>query len=163
DNVQATAGIFTITLDFGASPFTSAAANSLEIAVRPGLSTGAYTTLSPRQPLTSSPYSIQSGTATNSTQLGGIAASQYVLTTDSRMNDARDPLPGSVNYIRNGTALQPSSAFRISGKGTVGSMDVDTDLRVGNNVTITSGLTASTLGGNGAGLTNLNASNITTG
>ncbi|MFL6373316.1 MAG: hypothetical protein ACJ73D_01490, partial [Pyrinomonadaceae bacterium] len=43
NDVQVTSGIFTVTLDFGASPFTSAAGNYLQISVRPGQSTGAYT------------------------------------------------------------------------------------------------------------------------
>lgn len=60
DDVQVTIGIFTVTLDFGESPFSGNTADSLEIAVRPGASTGAYTTLTPRQPLTSSPYSVKS-------------------------------------------------------------------------------------------------------
>ena len=41
-------GLFTITLDFGASAFDGNA-RWLQIAVRPGASTGAYTNLAPRQ------------------------------------------------------------------------------------------------------------------
>ncbi|MGH9819824.1 MAG: hypothetical protein ACRD43_06610, partial [Pyrinomonadaceae bacterium] len=129
DDVMVTAGIFTVTLDFGASPFSGDAADSLEIAVRPGASTGSYTTLTPRQPLTSSPYAIKSSnsaaavtadTSTNSLQLGGVAANQYVVTTDSRMADARPPTPGSGNYIQNAGTLQALSDFNISGNGTAG-------------------------------------------
>ncbi|MCG3127949.1 MAG: hypothetical protein CHACPFDD_02822 [Phycisphaerae bacterium] len=50
-------GLFTATIDFGANPFDGKDL-WLEIGVRPGASGGAYTTLSPRQPLTPGPYSI---------------------------------------------------------------------------------------------------------
>ncbi|HLA95929.1 MAG TPA: hypothetical protein VK612_09425 [Pyrinomonadaceae bacterium] len=66
DDIQVTAGIFTVNLNFGTLAFTAIPAIDyfIEIAVRPGISTGAYTTLGPRQPLTSSPYSIRSLAAT---------------------------------------------------------------------------------------------------
>ncbi len=129
--VAASAGIFTVTLDFGGSVFNGAA-RYLEIGVRPASSPNPYTTLSPRQPITSTPYAIRSAsaanadnaanaaTATNATQLGGVAANQYVLTTDPRMTDARNPLPGSPNYIQNTAAQQAGSNFNISGNGSIG-------------------------------------------
>src|SRR5262245_28594602 len=57
-------GIFTVTLDFGvcASCFNGAA-RFLEIAVRP-TGGGSFTTLSPRQPITSTPYALKSQNAT---------------------------------------------------------------------------------------------------
>ncbi len=199
DDVQVTNGVFTVNLDFGASPFTSATANYLEILVRPGASTGAYTLLAPRLAITNSPYSIKSlnadnatnatnattattainatnatnattavnattaTTATNALQLGGVTANQYVLTTDSRMTDARNPLPNSTNYIQNTTSLQSTSNFNISGNGLIGgrlgigtiapSFKVEvidssnTGLRVQTN---TVGGTVASFGGNGA-------------
>jgi hypothetical protein len=48
-------GQFNVLLDFGVSAFGSGA-RWLEIAVRPGASGGAYTTLTPRQALTPAPY-----------------------------------------------------------------------------------------------------------
>jgi len=61
DNVQVANGLFTVVLDFGASPFVGDA-RWLEIGVRPGnvnvCTLGAYTTLSPRQPLTAAPYAL---------------------------------------------------------------------------------------------------------
>lgn len=123
-------GIFTVKLNFGAQ-FTGAA-RFIQIAVRPS-SGGAYTTLAPRQPITSAPHAIKSltadiaTTATNATtandalNLGGVAASQFVQTNDPRMTNARDPLPNSSNYIQNNPlAQQTSSSFNISGNGTAG-------------------------------------------
>jgi hypothetical protein len=56
DDVTVTGGLFTVQLDFG--DVFDGTALYLEIAVRPGSETGAYTTLSPRQPLTAAPYAL---------------------------------------------------------------------------------------------------------
>jgi hypothetical protein len=56
DDVTVSDGLFTVQLDFG-NVFDGTALY-LEIGVRPGDSTGAYTTLSPRQPLTATPYAL---------------------------------------------------------------------------------------------------------
>jgi hypothetical protein len=132
DDVQVTAGIFTAQLDFGNAPFPVNALRWMEIAVRPGASSGAYTTLAPRQPIGTTPYAmnsigslfadtaINSATAANALNLGGVAANQFVLTGDARLSDARNPLPNSPNYIQNTTSPQSSSNFNISGNGTAG-------------------------------------------
>jgi len=54
EDVTVTDGYFTVELDFG--DVFDGTALWLEVGVRPGGSTGAYTTLSPRQPLTAAPY-----------------------------------------------------------------------------------------------------------
>jgi hypothetical protein len=56
-NVYISDGLFTVQVDFGDNVFTGAA-RWLEIKVRPGDSTGVYTTLSPRQMLTPAPYAL---------------------------------------------------------------------------------------------------------
>ena len=55
-NVQVTTGLFTVQLDFGQTPFTGNA-RWLEIGVRP-TGGGSYTTLTPRQPLTATPFAL---------------------------------------------------------------------------------------------------------
>ena len=57
DDVRVENGLFTVTLDFGPQAFNGEA-RWLEIAVRPGDSTGAYTTLHPRQPIMPVPYAL---------------------------------------------------------------------------------------------------------
>ncbi len=134
-------------LNFG-NQFTGSA-RFLDISVRPA-GGGAYTQLAPRQTISSTPYSIKSlstDSAANSLQLAGIAANQYVVTSDLRLSDQRLPAAGSDNYIQNRTSQQPLSNFSISGNGVVG-----TNLSVGGVII-----------GNGAGLTNLTPANISSG
>ncbi len=50
-------GLFNVTLDFGSIPFQGEA-RWLQIEVRPGTSTGSYTTLAPRQPIQAVPYAL---------------------------------------------------------------------------------------------------------
>src|SRR5206468_1233895 len=58
DDVAVSNGLFTVSLDFGSSPFNGAD-RWLNIAVRPGASSGSFTNLTPRQRITSTPYAIQ--------------------------------------------------------------------------------------------------------
>lgn len=124
DDVQVTTGVFTVNLDFGSPPFTSATGNFLEISVRPGASTGGFTPLLPLQPITSSPYAVQTlraAIADNSSQLGGVDASQYVQDSDGRLTDARMPLAGSSDYVQsNPLAQQAGTNLNIGGNATVG-------------------------------------------
>jgi hypothetical protein len=133
--VLVNSGVFTVQLDYGAAAF-SGADRYLEIGVRLAGDANPYTTLTPRQQLTSAVYAIRAGsattadtattatsatsatTATNATQLGGLAASGYVQTNDARLSDARVPTAGSSNYIQNSTSPQASANFNISGDGT---------------------------------------------
>lgn len=71
--VSVSTGVFTVTLDFGANVFDGST-RYLEIGVRPAGSAATYTVLSPRQPITSTPYAIQT---LNAQQLGGVPASSY--------------------------------------------------------------------------------------
>ncbi|HET9313986.1 MAG TPA: tail fiber domain-containing protein [Vicinamibacteria bacterium] len=114
--VVVTEGLFTVGLNFGAA--FDGAPRFLQISVRPA-GGGAFTTIAPRQPITSAPYAVRAATAGNALQLGGVAASQYVVTTDPRLSDARDPLPGSASYVQNSTTPQAAS-FNITGGGIVG-------------------------------------------
>lgn len=139
-------GIFTVSLDFGAQ--FDGTARFLEIAVRPGGSTGGFQQLLPRQAITSAPYAVRSlnatnadaaitavtaTTANNSLQLGGLAASQFVQTNDSRLSDARNPLAGSTNYIQNRTTPQTLTNFNISGTGTANIFSAATQFNIGSN------------------------------
>ena len=62
DDLPISNGLFTVTLDFGAA-LLDGSDRWLDIAVRAGESAGAYTTLTPLQPLTAIPYAIRAATA----------------------------------------------------------------------------------------------------
>lgn len=74
DNVVVSDGGFTVDLDFGAAAFGSGASRFLQLEVRPGASVGTFTTLVPRQPLTSSPYAVKAASATSSDSLTAACA-----------------------------------------------------------------------------------------
>lgn len=153
-------GIFTVELDFGAVPFTSGQAGWVEISVKPNGSPDPFTLLSPRQALTRTPYSIASmsadtaATATNASQLGGVPAADYVVTSDTRLSDARDPLPGSGSYIQNqNSGPQTSSNFYISGTGRANLFNAETQFNIqGSRVLLGSPATTNTFVGYNSGL-----------
>jgi hypothetical protein len=73
DDVAVAAGLFVVSLDFG-SPAFAGSARFLQIAVRPGASSGAFTPLVGRQELTPAPNALY---AANSGQLNGQVATYY--------------------------------------------------------------------------------------
>lgn len=157
--IAVTNGIFTVSLDFGPGSFPGAE-RYLEIAVRLS-GGGAFTQLNPRQKIYSAPYSVKSlnstnaDTATNATQLGGVAAGQYVVTSDPRMTDSRTPTAGSTNYIQNqDTAPQTSSNFNISGTGTANFLNATTQFNLNNTRILSNAGTENLFLGIGTGVSN---------
>ena len=142
--VQVSNGIFTINLDFTASVFTGAP-RFLEIAVRPAGDPNPYTVLSPRQPLTASPYAIRTSSATAADSLSaacaGCVTSSHIQSVDGSQISGSiagsqisgtvpvESVPtGSGNYIQNSaaalkagkTSLQQVAGFNIDGDGVLG-------------------------------------------
>ena len=126
-SVSVSAGIFTVQLDFGAGAF-SGPPRFLEIGVRPMGSPDPYTILSPRQTVTSAPYSVRSLNSSvadvlssacvgcvTSTQVGSVSGSAVTGTIP-----AASVPSGSGNYVQNTTSPQASSNFNISGDGMAG-------------------------------------------
>ncbi len=125
--VQVATGAFSVPLDFGPDVFDGSA-RYIEIGVRPAGSGNPYTTLSPRQPISSSPYAIRSLAATaadglsvacvncvTSSQLQGVEGTQI----SGEIPVASIPA-GSTNYVQNTSKEQADSNFNISGNGVVG-------------------------------------------
>ncbi|MFN2393080.1 MAG: tail fiber domain-containing protein [Pyrinomonadaceae bacterium] len=125
---------FTVQLDFGGVAF-SGTDRYIEISYRRN-SNQPFDVVSPRQPVLSVPYAIRSLTAItadNALNLNGISANNYVQTNDSRLSDARDPLPGSGNYIQNTVATQASVNFNVGGTGTANILNATTQFNLGGN------------------------------
>jgi hypothetical protein len=78
EDVPVTNGLFTVLLDFHPSWFDGNP-RWLEIAVRPGNSTGDYTTLSPRQPISAAPYAVALTGPLKSAQFSGYYSSAVTL------------------------------------------------------------------------------------
>jgi hypothetical protein len=126
DDVVVTNGLFMTTLDFGTGAFDGDA-RYLEIAVRSGTSTGAYTVLSPRQELTPTPYSInadlldgqQGSYYRNADQVDGLHANQIASTAayaggDQSLNlDLPDTVVRyvTVNALRSGRVIVNASGY----------------------------------------------------
>lgn len=168
NNIPVANGIFSVKLDFG-SVFPGAN-RLLEIRLRP-VGQPSFTLLAPRQLVNSAPYSVKSlntdnaATATNATQLGGVAAIQFVQTNDARLSDARNPLPNSGNYVQNTILPQASSNFNISGDGTSGgtlsgnAVNTTTQYNIGGNRILTgSSFFGNIFSGIGAGTANTTGS-----
>jgi len=120
NDLTVTGGVFSLTLDFGGTLAFTGLPRFLEISVRPGASTGAYTTLTPRQQVTSAPYAIRSlkaALADNATAADGLSAACTGCVTSSQIGS----LPsGNSNYVQNTTSAQSNANFNISGNGTAG-------------------------------------------
>ena len=143
--VQVTNGVFTVQLDFGPGVFDGSA-RYLEIGIRPAGSPNPFTVLSPRQPMSSSPYAVRSATAgladtaTNAGQLGGMSPS---------------------GFIQNTTSQQPATSFNIGGTGTANILNAATQFNLAGNrvLTVNGGLgpTSNTFVGVNAGNTSTTA------
>lgn len=138
-------GIFTIKVDFGNGQFSNGTDRYVEVAVR---RTGAseYTTLAPRQEITSAPYAIFSSDAGNAISLGGRSASQYVLTTDPRLS--------ATNYVQNGTTAQTGVNFNVGGTGTANVLNAGTQFNLGGTRFLSGSNIANVFAGKNAGAAN---------
>ena len=129
EDVTVTEGLFTVPLDFG-NVFVGQK-RWLELAVRPGSGTGAHTVIVPRQELAPTPSALFTRTAADALGLGGVPASQFVQTNDPRLSDPRVPLPGSPNYVQNGTTPQPGVSFNVAGTGAANVLSATTQFNLG--------------------------------
>ncbi len=116
-------GLFTVTLDFGLTPFNGQP-RFLQIDARTSL--GAYTTLNPRQPLTGTPYAIR---ALN-VQPGGLPSGTY-------SNPVVFDSPANV-FTGDGTGLTGLNASQLTG-GTIPTAVLGNAWQVGGNAGLTPG------------------------
>jgi len=138
-------GLFTTTVDFGTGVFTGTS-YWLEIAVRTN-GGGAFTTLSPRQPVLPTPYAIYSVSAENAMNANYSINAQNATAALSANFATTATTAGSANSV---------SATNIT--GTVQLTQLPGTILTNNEsgVNLTGAFT-----GNGGGLTNLNAAQLT--
>lgn len=135
--IVVSAGIFTVTLDFGANVFIGAD-RFLEIGVRPAGNTGLYTTLSPRQQITSSPFAIQT---LNAQRLGGLDAGRYVAADVNGNVGIGNPTPTfRLHVVDPGSAglrvQTNTSGGRVASFGGFGDFLIDANNVVGGRLTV---------------------------
>src|SRR6478752_1282036 len=153
--VQVTNGIFTVQLDFGSSPFTSGADRYLEISVKHAADPG-YTTLTPRQQLTASPYSIRTlaaGTAdalssncvgcVTDAQINGVDGAKVTGSVANATNAASATTATNFSGSLAGDVTGTQSSTVVSSVGGQTATNVGTGTQAANNATSTN--TASTI------------------
>jgi hypothetical protein len=110
NDLAVSGGLFNATLDFGA--IFNGTALYLEIAVRPGSSSGSYTPLSPRQALTPAPYAHYATRA-------GIAASATTAQTATQALSATTAITATALVLPfSASASSGGSLFDITNTGT---------------------------------------------
>ncbi len=105
DEVNVIDGYFTVELDFASVPNTfNGYARWLDIGVRPGSSSGDFTTLSPRQKVTPTPYSLMAADVKAPLSVGGYSS---------------DPIISGINAYNEGIGVC-GHAFGSNGQGVRG-------------------------------------------
>jgi len=163
-----TNGLFTVTLDFGASVLSvfNGSSRSLEIAVRGYGDTNAYTALSPWQMLTSVPYAIQAINASNAvaltaplqvTNLTGTIPNS-LLSTNVAVLTNNVIFSGSViatNFTGNGYGLSNLPATSLIGTIPDARLSTNVALQSNPNLNFAGAVSATNFTGAGHGLTNV--------
>ena len=155
-SVSVVNGIFTVQLDFTAAPFASGADRWVEVAVRKAADPPGYTTLAPRQQLTSAPYATRSATAGTATTAGNVTGVVAVANG------------GTGSATGDGSSLNNLNATNLA-TGTVADARLSTNVTVqGNTFNGATQLVQTNGAGqlpavSGVNLTGLNATNLATG
>jgi hypothetical protein len=163
-------GLFTVTLDFGAGIFTGPD-RWAEIAARTN-GGGAFTTLSPRQQLTPTPYAIMANSASN--LLGTVADTR--LSANVALLNANQTFSGpntfgnaNSSFTGSGAGLTSLNASNLTA-GTVADARLSANVALKNGSQTFSGTNAftnpsntfvGTFAGNGGGISNVAATNLT--
>ena len=153
-NVTVAGGIFTVQLDFGANAFAAGANRFLQIAVKKTGETD-FTTLSPRQMLTSSPYSIRTISAGVSDALSANCVSCVTNAQINSVDGAK--VTGTVSNATTATNAGNVTGVVAIANGGTGSatknfVDTTTAQTVGGNKSFSNVVTANTVSAGTGGL-----------
>jgi hypothetical protein len=154
-------GLFTTTIDLGAGVFTGGS-NWLHIQVRTNGST-AFTSLSPRQQLTPTPYAIYSAQAATAATAGSA-------TTSVAANNFSGPLAGDVTGTQGATVVATVGGLPAATVASGAAAAAAADSANTPNAIVTrdasgnfsAGMVSGVFNGDGSGLTNLPALSSTT-
>ena len=166
-NVAVANGVFTVQIDFGAcATCFDGSARYLEIAVKK-TTDSSYTTLSPRQPITSTPYALRSLNATvadglsvacvnciTSSQIASVSGSAVAGTIPVASVPA-----GSDSYIQNQIVSTQAGDFSIGGTGAANIINATTQYNLGGQRMLSAAGTFNTFTGIGAGIANTGVQN----
>jgi hypothetical protein len=154
NSVAVASGVFTVNLDFGSSPFTGAN-RWLEIGVRKAPDPPGFTTLTPRQQITSSPYSIRTLSAVSADSLsnacvgcvddakitsvsGGKVTGTVANATTATNNVLKsgDTMTGALTLPANGLNVGTNQIFTSGNNVGIGTSTVTEKLQVNGNISI---------------------------
>lgn len=142
NTVSVVNGVFTVNLDFGSSPFTTGANRWLEISVRKAADSPGFTLLTPRQQITSSPYSLRTLSATSA---DGLSAACVGCVTDAQINTVSgSKITGAVTNATNATNVMGTVAVSNGGTGATTAVNARTNLGLGTLATVSPTGTADT-------------------
>ena len=128
-------GIFTVSLDFSSTPFTTGANRWLQVSVRKAADPPGFTTLTPRQQITSSPYSLRTLSATSADSLSAVCVT---CVTDSQINTVSgSKVTGAVSSATTAGNVTGTVALTNGGTGATNATNARTNLGLGSLATIT--------------------------
>ncbi len=126
-------GVFSVTLDFGNAAFNNPFAIFIEIAVKPGGSTNAYTILGPRQQLTVVPFAVRANNATNADNATNAVNAQTAINATNATS--------ATNAINATNATVAANSLNLGGVSSVNYAQLNTvntgDLRTNGALAIT--------------------------
>jgi trimeric autotransporter adhesin len=126
-----TNGLFSVTLDFGSSPFSAGAQRWVEIAARTNGATS-FTTLAPRQKYLATPYAITAGNLTGTVSNGQLANSSITVNAGTGLAGGGAAALGGSTTLNNAGVLSVTgnsdiTATTVAGAVTLGDTATDAD------------------------------------